>query len=55
MNKYKVVLTLQEVYEVYVNANSAEEAHNIASDMDIAEFTETGITTQDMSVFNANE
>lgn len=55
MNKYKVVLTLQEVYEVYIDADSAEKAHSIASDMDIAEFTETGITTQDMSVFNANK
>ena len=50
MNKYKVELYLNEKYELIVEAENADQAYDIASDMDIIEFTETGITTQDMLV-----
>lgn len=48
--KYKVKLTLTEQYETEIEANSEDEAYNIANDMDIAEYEETGIITQDMNI-----
>lgn len=50
MNNYKVTLFLTEKYELIVEAENADQAYDIANDMDIVEFTETGITTQDMLV-----
>ena len=48
--KYKITLTLAEQYETEIEAENVAEARNIANDMDIADFDETGIITQDMKV-----
>ena len=50
MTKYICKLGLKEYYELEIEANSYEEAVNIANDTDISEFTETGITTEQMEV-----
>ena len=48
--KYVCKLALKEFYELEIEADSYEEAVLIANDTDIAEFTETGIITEQMEV-----
>ena len=52
MKEYKIKLTMVEEYELFVNANSRDEAYRIANDMDIDEFDETGKITIDMEVIS---
>ena len=50
MPKYICKLALKEYYELEIEADSYEEAVDIANDTDISEFTETGIITEQMDV-----
>jgi len=54
MPKYVCKLALKEYYELEIEADSYEEAVDIAGDTDISEFTETGITTEQMEVEEVN-
>lgn len=48
--KYKVTLSLKEYYELEIEADDYESAVLIAQDTDIAEFNETGMTTEQFNV-----
>ena len=48
--KYKVTLALKEYYELEIEADDYESAVLIAQDTDIAEFNETGMTTEQFNV-----
>jgi hypothetical protein len=50
MAQYKVKLSLTELYETVIEADSELEAVKIADDMDIEEFNETGIITNEITV-----
>lgn len=50
MAQYKVKLSLKELYETVIEADSELEALKIADDMDIDEFNETGIITNEVTV-----
>lgn len=45
MNTYKVSLTIKEDYELIVQADSLELAHQIARDTDIDEYNPLGYIT----------
>lgn len=50
MAKYRVTMALREFYELEIEADSYEDAVDIAGDIDISEFNETGIVTEQFDV-----
>jgi hypothetical protein len=55
MPKYLVTLTLKEKYTLEVEADTEEKAVEYARDLDIDEYTETGITTIDETIEEITE
>jgi hypothetical protein len=50
MAKYRVTMALREFYELEIEADSYEDAVDMAGDIDISEFNETGIVTEQFDV-----
>jgi hypothetical protein len=50
MAKYRVTMVLKEFYELEIEADSYEEAVDMANDTDVGDFIETGIVTEQFEV-----
>jgi hypothetical protein len=50
MAKYKATMVLKEYYELEIEADSYEDAVDIANDTDVSDFIETNIVTEQFDV-----
>ena len=50
MAKYRATMALKEYYELEIEADSYEDAVDIANNTDVSDFIETGIVTEQFDV-----